>query len=597
MYQVLYRKWRPRRFSDVVGQPQATITLANEIVSGKISHAYLFTGTRGTGKTTCARILAKALCCEHPVNGDPCNECPNCRAIDEGSLMDVVEIDAASNRSIEDIKTLKEKSSFLPTVARYRIYIIDEVHMLSVDAFNALLKLIEEPPEHLIFIFATTEIHKVLPTIQSRCQKFNFRRIDSEDIAGRLEYISGEEGRELTHAAALMIARICDGAMRDSLSLLDRCFVYDGEITEETVTKAAGIMGRDRLFEISDAILNRDSVSILRVLDGLHRESCDSERVCSELIEHYRNFMLVLSLKNPEEAVICTPDDMLKYKTQASSLSVADTLRYIDVLCRTLERLKYSKTGRVELETALIRLCMPETDDDQEALTARISSLEKRISGIESGTVRIIQQPASPVVEDNHRPQSNAQKNDTTVKEIIDSSDKHADTDVPAVFEEDDIPPFGDTFSDDIPPEEEYYDDPTMEQDFPVFDGFADDGFDDDEPIQPGDFPFGAEDGSVSPFADAPEIGTPETTAETQPVTNSKETIAKWDAVCAEAKFLSPPLHGALNGSSASLSGDTVIVSLANPHLKRMINNANYLNIIAVAAEKVLGRKFRVKIL
>ena len=345
MYQVLYRKWRPQTFSDVVGQPQVTITLANEIISGSISHAYLFTGTRGTGKTTCARILAKALCCEQPKNGNPCNECSICKTFDEGGLIDVVEIDAASNRSIDDIKLLKEKSAFLPTKAKYRIYIIDEVHMLSVDAFNALLKLIEEPPEHLIFIFATTEVHKVLPTIQSRCQKFNFRRIDSNDIADRLAYVCKQEGREITETAALMIARISDGAMRDSLSLLDRCFVYDGVIDETVVTKAAGVMSRDSLFDLSDGIADNDSIKILQVLDNLHKDSCDSERVCTELIEHYRNFMLVLSLNNPEDAIVCTTDDMKRYKSAAKSLTVESTLRIIDSFCRSFERLKYSKTG------------------------------------------------------------------------------------------------------------------------------------------------------------------------------------------------------------------------------------------------------------
>ena len=539
MYQVLYRKWRPKRFSDVIGQPQATVTLANEIISGKISHAYLFTGTRGTGKTTCARILAKALCCEHPINGDPCNECDNCLSIDSGSLMDVVEIDAASNRSIEDIKNLKEKSTFLPTKAKYRIYIIDEVHMLSADAFNALLKLIEEPPEHLIFIFATTEIHKVLPTIRSRCQNFNFRRIDSEDIAKRLEYVTNCENREITHDAALMIARISDGAMRDSLSLLDRCLVYDGIVTEDIVSKAAGIMGRDRLFELSDGIINSDIVKILRELDELHRESCDSERICSELIEHFRNFMLVLSLKNPAEAVICTPDDMQKYKLQASKLSTADVLRIIDVLMSTLEKLKYSKTGRAGLETAMVRLCIPETETGQDALLARIAKLERKFSDIENGGL-VIQ---SQAVSDFQKPTQKENTVATIKQENIPDNDGSIQTQ----------PPF-----DELPKI-------------------------DDEPMD------------VPPFGNAPDIDAKPVKTQ-KPTDNDRDIPAKeWNKFIEYAKQECPSLCSSIDKSTAKIVGQSIRIKLAESRIVKLIGSKTYTDSISEAYEVFSGKKYTIK--
>ena len=247
MYQVLYRKYRPKVFADVVGQPQVTVTLRNELQAGRIAHAYLFTGSRGTGKTTCAKILAKAVNCLHPVEGDPCGDCEICRGIDSGAVMDVVEIDAASNNGVENIRNLREEASFTPAAARYRVYIIDEVHMLSIGAFNALLKTLEEPPAHVIFILATTEVHKLPATILSRCQRFDFKRIASEDIADRLSDVAKREGAALEREAALLIARLADGALRDALSLLDQCMGRSREVTQAVCNRNGGI-GQPRAF-------------------------------------------------------------------------------------------------------------------------------------------------------------------------------------------------------------------------------------------------------------------------------------------------------------------------------------------------------------
>jgi|LSQX01.1.fsa_nt_gb DNA polymerase-3 subunit gamma/tau len=572
MYQVLYRKWRPQTFSDVVGQPQVTITLANEIISGSISHAYLFTGTRGTGKTTCARILAKALCCEQPKNGNPCNECSICKTFDEGGLIDVVEIDAASNRSIDDIKLLKEKSAFLPTKAKYRIYIIDEVHMLSVDAFNALLKLIEEPPEHLIFIFATTEVHKVLPTIQSRCQKFNFRRIDSNDIADRLAYVCKQEGREITETAALMIARISDGAMRDSLSLLDRCFVYDGVIDETVVTKAAGVMSRDSLFDLSDGIADNDSIKILQVLDNLHKDSCDSERVCTELIEHYRNFMLVLSLNNPEDAIVCTTDDMKRYKSAAKSMTVESTLRIIDSLCRTFERLKYSKTGRVELETALLRLGIPEINSDNSALAERISKLELELKNCRSeNKVSNADNSANETKSSQTSvPYSKVTTPKTKQEEIITQSTEFV-SDLPFTEndETDELMPFDNV---PIPDDEIVFEAPFEEAEL------------DDELMISGPF----DEYDDEPIASS-EINL-------KPTSSNEYSLTNWERIVERAKQISPPLNGLLNGTIASIEGNLLIIKFPMQIMIDMLNgNDNFKRVITEVAEEITGEQYEIR--
>ena len=318
MYQALYRKWRPKTFDDVVGQEHITATLKNEVATGKFSHAYLFTGSRGTGKTTCSKIVAKAVNCERPVDGNPCNECAACRGIDDGSVLDVVEIDAASNNGVDNIRQLREEAYFLPSVVKYRVYILDECHMLSQGAVNALLKILEEPPEHVVFILATTEIHKVLPTILSRCQRFDFHRIRSRVIADRLLYIAEQESFSLADDAALLIARLSDGGMRDALSLLDLCASFGTDITVQAVTQAAGLAGQSHLFEIADAAIARDPAAALLVVGRLSEQSCDFSRLCEQMIGHYRNLMICRSVKEPGELIACLPEELPRYREQAA---------------------------------------------------------------------------------------------------------------------------------------------------------------------------------------------------------------------------------------------------------------------------------------
>ena len=277
MYRALYRKWRPQRFEDVVGQRAIVTALKNQITAGRVGHAYLFTGVRGTGKTTCAKIFAKAVNCLHPVNGDPCGECEICKGIDNGSLLDVVEMDAASNNGVDDIRDLRDETAYTPSACQYKVYIIDEVHMLSTAAFNALLKTLEEPPAHVIFILATTEIQKVPATILSRCQRYDFTRIGPEDIARRVEYIAGEEKLELTSDGAELIARLADGALRDALSILDTCAGVTAKIDADVVRRMAGVTDRSYLFHISDALEAQDAAAALAQLAQL-RHSCEAFR-------------------------------------------------------------------------------------------------------------------------------------------------------------------------------------------------------------------------------------------------------------------------------------------------------------------------------
>ena len=397
MHKALYRKWRPQVFSDVSGQSHITETLMHEVEVGRLSHAYLFTGSRGTGKTTCAKILSKAVNCLNPQNGNPCNECEVCRGIDEGSILDVTEIDAASNNGVDNIRDLREEANFTPAVAKYRVYIIDEVHMLSTGAFNALLKTLEEPPSHVLFILATTEVHMLPATILSRCQRFDFRRIPPEDIAKRLLLVAEKENLNLAEDAAMLIARIADGALRDALSILDQCASFSEEITLGIVSKAAGLLGRDYLFEISDAIKNQDSSGVLSIIDRLHASSCDMERLINELVNHFRNVMIAKTTKNPEEFIVCTPDELNRYKDYSSSITYGTILYIMETLTTESAQLKYSAHQRAKVETMLIRLCSPKLSTEISALVSRIDELQAQIMMLKAGGVSAI--PTTPQLQ------------------------------------------------------------------------------------------------------------------------------------------------------------------------------------------------------
>lgn len=380
MYYALYRKYRPRVFEDVIGQDHITQTLKNEVEHGHTAHSYLFTGSRGTGKTTCARILAKAVNCEHPINGDPCLTCDTCRAIEEGSVLDIVEIDAASNNGVDNIRDLKEEANFMPASAKMRVYIIDEVHMLSAGAFNALLKIMEEPPEHVMFILATTEAHKVLPTIISRCQRFDFHRVDTQVIADYLLSITAKEGVALEKEAALTIAALADGGVRDAMSLLDQCISKSSDITVETVRDSAGLISDDYLFTLSEQISAHKANDVFATVAELSGKSLDPARLCEQLISHYRCLMLIKSGCASLQLLSCLPQEYERYKQAASALSMAEILNILRLLQDALDRLGRVQNRRLELEMCLLKCASPQLDTSADTLLSRIERLEGKIA-------------------------------------------------------------------------------------------------------------------------------------------------------------------------------------------------------------------------
>lgn len=383
MYLALYRKYRPNNFDDVISQEHITTTLKNQIATGQIAHAYLFTGTRGTGKTSCAKIMAKAVNCLSPVNGNPCGSCKACKAIAEGST-DIIEIDAASNNGVDSIRQIRDEVIYTPIDCKYKVYIIDEVHMLSDSAFNALLKTLEEPPEHAVFILATTEYYKVPATILSRCQQFLFSKIDPEAAKKRLLEVAGKENIKLTENAASLIARLSDGAMRDAWSLLDQCVSAEGgAVDEESVRKCGGVADSGYLFSVSEAAAAQNPADALKLLDELITKGKDISRFIEELTLHYRNLMLTKSVGGT--FVKGTDEELKRYSEQCKKLSSDEIMRQVDLISDSLDninRMKQTGQGRLLTEQLLIRLCSPRLSNDSASLAARLGALENRLNNL-----------------------------------------------------------------------------------------------------------------------------------------------------------------------------------------------------------------------
>ena len=380
MYQALYRKWRPRTFADVIGQGHITETLQKQVAEGRTSHAYLFTGTRGTGKTTCAKILAKAVNCESPVNGDPCCKCPSCVGIENGSFLDVLELDAASNNGVDQVRALRDEAIYSPANVRMRVYIVDEVHMLSIAAFNALLKILEEPPAHLMFILATTELHKVPATILSRCQRFSFKRIQPRDIQGRLQHVAFQEGIDLKPDGAEILSRLSDGALRDALSLLDQCAAQGGSIDASAVLDTLGLAGNLQTAELMEHILRRDAPAALLLLNKLYENGKDVAAILSELSTLTRDLLLRRTAPEGGAVLLSGGFDTATLDRLGKGVSGNRFLYLASTVQKTAADLYYSANRRTDAELCILRLCDESLSGDLTALDARIHRLEESVS-------------------------------------------------------------------------------------------------------------------------------------------------------------------------------------------------------------------------
>ncbi len=405
-YQALYRKYRPQNFDDVVGQGAVTQTLKTQLTKNQLSHAYLFTGSRGTGKTSCAKILAKAVNCEHPVDGNPCNCCDACRSIDSGACVDVLEIDAASNNGVDNVRDLRDDAIYSPAQVKKRVYIIDEVHMLSISAFNALLKIVEEPPEHLLFILATTELHKVPATILSRCQRFAFHRISQEDIAARLQFVAYQENIDLDDSAARVLARMADGGMRDGLSLLDQCAsATAGELTAERVYQCLGIAGEQKAAKMLAHIARHETKQALELFNRLYADGKDLSALLDELTCLCRDLLVLKTAPDAGLTMLSGVSSEKEAMTLSREISDGELLRMMNLLQQTMNSFTRSASRRVDAELCILNMSQPELSLDAKSLNARLTRLEEQLrSGVVVSSVQSTQQPQETVMVDEELP-------------------------------------------------------------------------------------------------------------------------------------------------------------------------------------------------
>ena len=577
MYQALYRKWRPKTFSDVIGQSHITETLRRQVAEGCTSHAYLFTGTRGTGKTTCAKILAKAVNCEHPVDGDPCNECESCRGIENGSFLDVLELDAASNNGVDQVRALRDEAVYSPANVKKRVYIVDEVHMLSVPAFNALLKILEEPPEHLIFILATTELHKVPATILSRCQRYAFKRITPQDVERRLLYVAGQEKIDLRPDGAELLSRLADGALRDGLSLLDQCAAAGGAIDAAAVLDVLGLVGNLQTAELMEHILRRDAQAALLLLDRLYAGGKDVGAVLNELSTLTRDLLLRRTAPEGGAALLsggfdaATLDRLEKDVPSARFLYMASTLQ------KAAAELYYSANRRTDAELCLLRLCDETLSGDLTGLSARVQRLEERLENLPALLGSGAAAPASPAPAAPVRPAS-AEPSRRPARRAA----------APAVPAPQDAPPW----EEERPPLPE---EPPFEEERPPLP--EEPPFGEERPPLPEEPPFGEECPSLPeeppvagapaerparparPAAPPPAQTTPAESA--SPAAETSGGAAWWRALAEECKGRLPPMYRVfLDKCRGELSGGTVTVYAPDEIVRGRLDNDRVLGAI-----------------
>ena len=562
MYLALYRKYRPARFEDVAGQTAITETLRRQVAEGKTAHSYLFTGSRGTGKTTCAKILAKAVNCPNAKDGEPCLECDICKGIDNGTLLDVVEMDAASNNGVDQVRLLKEEAVYTPAQSRYRVYIIDEVHMMSVAAFNALLKIMEEPPAHVKFILATTEVHKVPATILSRCQRFDFKRIKPEDIAARLSYIAGQEQAVLEPDAAFLLAKLADGGMRDAVSMLDQCLTVDSHVTTQLVTEITGITGSDYLFSITRQILAGDKGGLLRQVDALYRSSKDLTRFLMELVQHLRSLMLLKADKGCGTLLVCSAQELEQYQAQAEGTSLPFLLRGITVLQQALDSMATSPDKKLWVEMALLKLSDAGLEDSNQALLQRLSALEQQVAELVKNGITLA---AAPAAENVQRPAPPVPAEPMNAQQTEEKSAALSVQEIPS--EETPVPP------EEISPKAEPA---KTEHTFPQ--------------APPEYAPPPEPSGEIPPVMEEPVSPKPEPAAAAEP-----KLLESWGQVLEEISKSNPPLFGVLSGSIAHDIGQgRLVVDSPYEMFSTMIKKENYLSSLQKALAEVTGHHYRI---
>ncbi len=430
-YTALYRKWRPTTFEEVKGQGHIVTTLKNQIVSDRVGHAYLFCGTRGTGKTTIAKIFAKAVNCEHPVDGSPCGECPTCKAIAAGASMNVIEIDAASNNGVDNIREIKEEVTYSPAEGKYKVYIIDEVHMLSSGAFNALLKTLEEPPSYVIFILATTEVHKIPVTILSRCQRYDFKRISVDTITERLNEVMAADGIQAEEKAVRYIAKQADGAMRDALSLLDQCaaFYFDGTLTLDQVLDVLGAVDTKVFSEFLRNLMARNIPETLDTIENIVLQGRDLKQFVTDFTWYLRNLLLLRSTDGVEERLDLSTESQLALKEEAEMINAETLMRYIRIFSELSDSIRYASQKRVLMELAVIRICKPSMETDITSLLERIRVLEEKL---ESGYVA---GPAAADREDDEEDDNTPLPDAGELVKALDEDIKKIATNWPAIME------------------------------------------------------------------------------------------------------------------------------------------------------------------
>jgi len=545
LYQALYRKYRPKTFAEVVGQQHISRTLAGEVDSGRTAHAYLFNGSRGTGKTSCARILAKAINCESPVAGDPCNECGTCRGIDAGTVLDIVELDAASNTSVDDMRELIDSAVYSPISAKRRVYIIDEFHMLSKNAFNALLKTLEEPPDHLTFVLATTEIHKVPATVISRCQRFDFKRIMPADILGRLNFIASREGFALDEDAGYLIARIADGSMRDAVSLLDLCSLDKKLITLADVRQTAGLADKSYLYRLSKSMKEGDTAAALGFIAEIYRDSCDMELLCVELIEHLRNILIAKTVPQAADVIVCPPAELEEIKDLAAFFSAEQLFFALDTMEETLGKLRKGLTRRVELEMAVLRLCR---------------AFGPQQNGAAAETAGPVEAPAQARSDDSPAPERDAGEAAAAQAEAPETptmpvDESPAPGDEPAAPVDESVP------EEDLPQPEAVFEDAPSHSEPPCEDEQSGASPEENRPL---------EDGAL---------------------------FAAWGEVLADLRTSCPLLTGFLSGSSACLNGRVLTVTARYKMAPEMCEKDNCRPALAASVAKAAGEALKVVVL